>query len=80
MVKGWKIIARAANCRCWAMESATSFRAAIWSVEVFRVLVMRGGMGSTRFGRKVSLSASEVISERYEGCSGGRGEDKRSKC
>ncbi len=36
-VRGWKIRAREADCRCWATLSAMSFRAEIFSeVEVVR--------------------------------------------
>ena len=42
----WKRIDLAAVCRCWATESAMSFRAAVFSAVVLAVWVARVGRGS----------------------------------
>lgn len=59
---GWKMTAREAVWRCWATESATSFRARIRSSGSVRTLVVNGGM-EERSGAMVR--GSEV--ERGEG-------------
>jgi hypothetical protein len=76
-------MALAMTCRCWAMESATSFRAAILSSSLVRMVVARGGMSSSGFkggveGVEGVLTAEEEeedMIEREEGgrvCRGGR--------
>lgn len=68
MVKGWKMIARAAYWRCCAMLSAISFRAAILESEVVRRVVVRGGIPSR--GLDVGEDGDDV------GCEGaGRSEE-----
>jgi hypothetical protein len=64
---GWKMTAREAVWRCWATESATSFRARMRSSGSVRALVVNGGM-EERSGAMVR--GSEV--ERGEGEVGGR--------
>ena len=72
MVTGWKMRARDANWRCWAIESATSFRAAILSGSLVRTLVVRGGISSRGLlGAEVG-SEMDVMVAREEGVSGGR--------
>lgn len=69
---GWKITAREANWRCCAIESATSFRAAILSASVVRAVVARGGMSSRGLLERELSSSTDVMVARDEGWSGGR--------
>jgi hypothetical protein len=66
------MIARDASCRCWAIESATSFRAAILSAAVVRTVVVRGGIPSRGLGVKGMSSALDVMVASDEGNKGGR--------
>lgn len=69
---GWKIMAREANWRCCAMESATSLSAAILSASVMSVVVVSGGI-SLRGSLEMDLSSStDVMVAREDGWSGGR--------
>jgi len=73
MVRGWNITAREAYWRCCATESAISFRAAILSDSLVKVVVVRGGMsarGSAGGGRS---SAVDIVARLEVGKeSGGR--------
>ena len=71
MVIGWKMMAREANWRCCAIESATSLRAATLSASEVRVVVVRGGTSTRGLEVTVSSSAWDVIVAREEGCNGG---------
>lgn len=70
-MRGWKIIAREASWRCWAMLSATSFNAAILSSSEVRIWVVRGGMSSrglagTAGGEEVGVMRVAIV-EREDG-------------
>jgi hypothetical protein len=69
-VRGWKITAREADCRCWATESAMSFRAARRSIVLVSTYVVRGGTPARGSESDVELRAWEVESGEGEG--GGR--------
>ena len=56
MVRGWKITRREAYWRCWATESAISFRAAICSLRSVVMYVFSSGMDAS--GSSVVLSGS----------------------
>lgn len=62
----------AAICRCWAIESATSFSALILSSSVSRTVVVRDGMPSRGLVVKESSSVFKDMVARDEGRSGGR--------
>lgn len=73
MVRGWKIRAREASWRCWAMESAISFRAAILLGDWVRGCVLRSGRSGSGSGLEVRGASSEmdVMVARVVGWSGG---------
>ena len=67
------MIDRAANWRCWAIESATSLRVATLSSSVVKTLVARGGISSSGLGGSTtSSSTAELMVAREDGVRGGR--------
>lgn len=73
MIKGLKIIARAARFRCWATESATNFKAEILSSWEVRIVVVSSGTPSSGFGggRSSWSSVEDMVARRLEERSGG---------
>lgn len=75
-------MARDADCRCWATESAISFRAASRSFSVVKISVVRSGTparGSSVGGfasRSLVEVAGNALFERGEGDGGGRVADE----
>lgn len=71
------MIAREASCLCWAIESATNFRAAILSASLLRGPVVRGGISSSglvgvRYSSCSCSSVLDVMVASEEGNNGGR--------
>lgn len=61
MVRGWKIMRREPYWRCWAMESATNFRAAICSLRSVVMYVFSSGMDASGSSALLSVSAEPGV-------------------